>query len=201
MGRLKDEQGEEILLSAGKNVTQFVIGSMAGVGGGLMGLWFAVHVITTPNDGDLPRWLTVLLGWLCSFFSVALVAVGVFTLGRTTRLMWRRDRLFLGDTHLRCVATDGQVLTQVPYDNIEEVRFLEDEGFHNGPPDDRVVIVLVDREREDTILRKESPLAPDVEDADVVFRDCYQITLRKLYEKLVKRWRRSRPGDRHREIT
>jgi hypothetical protein len=201
MGRPKGEHGEEILLSAGKSMTQFVIGSMAGVGGGLMGLWFAVHVITTPNNGDLPRWLTVLPGWLCSLFSVALVAVGVFTLGRTTRLAWRRDRLFLGDTHLRCVARDGQVLTHVPYDNIEEIRFLKDEGFHNGPPDDRVAIILVDPEREDTILRKESPLGPDVEDADIVLRDCYQITPRKLYEKLVKRWRRSRPGDRHREIT
>jgi hypothetical protein len=107
----------------------------------------------------------------------------------------------LGDTHLRCVARDGQVLTHVPYDNIEEIRFLKDEGFHNGPPDDRVAIILVDPEREDTILRKESPLEPDVEDADIVLRDCYQITPRKLYEKLVKRWRRSRPGDRHREIT
>ncbi|MGD9714124.1 MAG: hypothetical protein AB7V46_18995 [Thermomicrobiales bacterium] len=201
MERSKGEHGEEILLSTGKSITQFVIGSMAGVGGGLMGLWFSVHVITTPIDGDMPRWLAVLLGWLCSLFSVALVAIGVFTIGRTTRLMWRRDRLFLGDKHLRCVAQDGRVLIHVPYDNIEEIRFLQDEGFHHGPPDDRVAIILVDPGREDTILRKESSLELDDEEADIIFRDCYQITPRKLYEKLVKRWRRSRPGDRHREIT
>lgn len=189
MARHRNQPEEEIPLSAAKNATQFLIESMAGVGGGLLGLWFATTVITTPNNGDMPRWLTVLLGWLCFLFSILLVGMGVFALVRTARVSWRRDRLILGETDLSCVARDGQVLTQIPYDNIREVRLLEDEGLHNGPPDDRVAIVVIDPRRKDTILRKESPLAPDLDEGDAVLRDTYRLTPRSLYGKLLKRWR------------
>lgn len=165
-----------------------MIAGMVSVGG-LMGLWFAVHIITTPNNGDMPRSLTVLLGLLCSLFCLALMAVGAFGVARAAWLVWRRDRLFLGDTHLRCVTRDGKVLTLIPYDNIDEIRFLEDEGGHNGPPDDKVAIILINPRRKDTVLLKESPLAPDVEEANAVLRDCYRLPPGTLYKKLVKRWR------------
>src|SRR5437879_6575493 len=95
VARPENELGEEVSVSVGKNVTQFSIGSMAGVGGGLMGLLFGLHVVTTPNNGDLPRPLTVLLGLLCSLFSLALMAVGADTLVVAVRDLWSADRLYL----------------------------------------------------------------------------------------------------------
>ncbi|MBY0232056.1 MAG: hypothetical protein K2W96_22460 [Gemmataceae bacterium] len=187
---MDDTQGEEISLSSGKSATQFLIGVLVGLVGGPMGLWFAITVITTDNKGDMPRWLTVLLGWLCALFSLVLVAGGLFAIGAMARQVWRGDRLVLGETALSCLGRGGQVLTRIPYDNIAEVRFVLDEELHNGPRDDRVAILLIDRRREDTVLREESPLAGD-DEGDTVIQDRYRITPRKLYQKLVKRWKRS----------
>ena len=53
-----------------------------------------------------------------------------------------------------------------------------------------VAITLINPKRQDTILLKESPLAPDIEDGDVILRDCYQIPPRTLYKKLLKKWRK-----------
>ncbi len=196
MARPDHELGEEVSLSAGKSAVQIFIGSVAGVAGGSLGLWFAVHVITTPNNGDMPRWLVVALGWLCALFSLLIVAAGVFALGREARLARQGARLFVGATQLTCVARDGEVLVRVPYDNIEDVRFLEDEGGHNGPPDDKVAITLIDPRREDTILRAGSPLEPDLDEGHVVLRDRYRVSPRRLHGMLVEGWRRGRRAER-----
>jgi hypothetical protein len=139
MDRPNDEHGEEIQLSGGKNTVQLVIGAVAGVGGGLLGLRFAVLVITTNIQGDMPRWVELPLGFLCGLFSLALLGMGVFTIGRAARLLSRRVRFYLDDTHLRCVSQDGEVLVHVPYDNIADIRFVEDEDYHHGPREEQLV--------------------------------------------------------------
>lgn len=186
-----DDHGEEIPLSGTKSGAQFLIGGFVGLIGGPMVLWFAITVITTDNKGDMPRWLSVILGWVCALSSLVLIAGGLFALGTMARQVARGDRLFLGETALSCLGRDGQVLTRIPYDNIAEVRFIEDEDYHHGPRDDRVAIRVIDPRRADTILKPESPLSGDEDEGDAVIQDRYRITPKKLHAKLVKRWRRN----------
>jgi hypothetical protein len=181
------DYGEEVMLSYGKSFGAFMIGFFVTVGG-LLGLWFAAGVFSKRNDLNVVLWL--LIGALCSLASLAVLAMGVFSLYQAVLLTWRRDRLFLGEQHLHCVSRDGKILTRIPYDNIDAIELLEEVRHSDNVVIEKVGITLIDPGREDTILLEESPLAPQGEEnVDVLIRDFYRIPPKKLRKRLMNKWR------------
>jgi hypothetical protein len=186
------EHGEEVPLSYWKNVQTFSMGLFALIPG-FFALWFAGALFADRNSRDLHWALMVLFSLLFSCGGLGFLGMAAFLARKAVWQVWRRDRLFLGENELLCVAQDGRVLTRIPYDNIEEITLMVEEGAFQGPPVYKVGVNLLDPGRKDTVLLAESPLAPHGEEkVDALIGDFYRIPPKKLYKKLLRKWEKHR---------
>lgn len=182
------EPGEEILLSYRKALMAgctVLVALTMGVLGVLISLC------------TLLAWRANQVHWtLALFFGLGTLFVGVCALIYTVLVgpalvmgVLRHDRLRIGEKALQCVARDGQILTHVPYDNIDEITLEEASKGEAGPPFFMVGITLIDPRHAGTILGERSPVCGE-EGYDVVIRDFYRKSPKQLYKKLRNKWKR-----------
>src|SRR5436305_1524739 len=118
------EEGQEIHLSLRKALVHVLHGILCMFIGTVL---FVASVILFTG------WYTGQVGWALSGFGSPLAflgglacnAFGVLACASTVILWWRRRRLILGKESLQWVIGPDEVLTQVPFDNIRDVRAVE----------------------------------------------------------------------------
>jgi hypothetical protein len=179
------EHGEEIRLSlrkAGTAGCTVLVALVIGVVGPVLG----VGAYIAWRDGQFHWAVALPFGLLFFFVGICFLVYGLIVGFSVVVGVWRSDRLLLGERSLQCIARDGKVLTRVPYDNIDEIMLVEEPDEAGGPPYRMVGIKLIDPANVDTILGERSPLIGE-DGYDVLIRDFYRVSPKKIYKKLLSR--------------
>jgi hypothetical protein len=190
MALVEVESGDEVRLSVGKSLMRVFYGVTALL---MAGAAFFIGVVAALGwiDGQLHWAVALVVSPVALLFALASLALAAYLFWDTLRALWRRERLVLGKDVLQCVVGTGDVLDQVPYDNIRDMRVVQRQE-ESGPPYKVIGISLLQPGRADTVIRLTSHLAPVDEDDefDVIIQDLYTLSPEKLHRKLTARWRK-----------
>jgi hypothetical protein len=184
------ERGDEVRLSVGKSLVRVFSGFTALLMAGIAFFMGIVAIVAWAN-GEFHWAVALVVSPVALLFALASLALAAYLFVDTLRALWRRERLVLGRDALQCVVGAGDVLDQVPYDNIQDMRVVERQE-ETGPPYKVIGLNLLQPGRADTVIRLNSHLAPVDEDDefDVVIQDLYKLSPEKLHRKLTVRWRK-----------
>lgn len=120
---------------------------------------------------------------------VLMVCFGILTWRQLARQL-NNERYIIGKTKLQWVMRDDELLGEIPYDNIRNIRLKAGKTGH-GSKLYTIAIWFIDPDREDTFIRGVGQAG---ENCDYVISDWYEVDLPDFHKQLSKAWKKARAG-------